>query len=117
MSVFAWMRFNKTIHLEIHIISEGKREREREIMGEKYTDIYALLTYKRVYRKDTKRKLQYKIISKPLQHLNFAKINFSYLQRRENDRTDSRFDFPIFAFKLSPINMHVETVGASKTNI
>lgn len=77
MSVFAWMRFNKTIHLEIHIISEGKRE--REIMGEKYTDIYALLTYKRVYRKDTKRKLQYKIISKPLQHLNSAKINFSYL--------------------------------------
>lgn len=115
MSVFAWMRFNKTIHLEIHIISEGKRE--REIMGEKYIDIYALLTYKRVYRKDTKRKLQYKIISKPLQHLNSAKINFSYLQRRENDRTDSRFDFPIFAFKLSPINMHVETVGASKTNI
>lgn len=115
MSVFAWMRFNKTIHLEIHIISEGKRE--REIMGEKYTNIYALLTYKRVYRKDTKRKLQYKIISKPLQHLNSAKINFSYLQRRENDRTDSRFDFPIFAFKLSPINMHVETVGASKTNI
>lgn len=84
-------------------------------MGEKYTDIYALLTYKRVYRKDTKWKLQYKIIS--LQHLNSAKINFSYLQRRENDRTDSRFDFPIFAFKLSPINMHVETVGASKTNI
>lgn len=115
MSVFAWMRFNKTIHLEIHIISEGKRE--REIMGEKYTDIYTLLTHKRVYRKDTKRKLQYKIISKPLQHLNSAKINFSYLQRRENDRTDSRFDFPIFAFKLSPINMHVETVGASKTNI